>query len=379
MPSSMKPVSRPIASKLFDTARVELNRLLQYHLRPSKSPVASPIVVAPKATSPFIRICGDYIKVNKFVVCDHYPTPIVLHELNKIMGFKVFVDLDMVNAYHQFRLSEHTSQMLSMQTPFGQFEPVFMPEGVSPASHVLQEAVTEIFGDFAAWSVVIFDNILILAHDFQDAYVKLEKVLDRCIERNIFLKFSKSWLGFDSAVYFGYLVRHNRYELTQERKKAITEIPFPTSAKAMSSFLGKSLYFRQFVPNFSTLTATLHDMTKDSFGWDATTWVRDYKGDFEVLLEALANSYAIFYPDFTLAWYLRTDASKYGVGAVLLQSRMMPDGSSVMEPLGFVSHKFSEAAKKWCTYEQEGFGLYFGVKAFDYFFALQNVFLADRP
>ena len=375
MPSSMKPASRPIASKLFDTARVELNRLLQYHLRPSNSPVASPIVVAPKATAPFIRICGDYIKVNKFVVCDHYPTPIVLHELNKIMGFKVFVDLDMVNAYHQFRLSDHTSQMLSMQTPFGQFEPVFMPEGVSPASHVLQKAVTEIFGDFSAWTVVIFDNILILANDFQDAYMKMERVLDRCIERNIFLKFSKSWLGFDSAVYFGYLVRHNRYELTPERKKAITEIPFPTTPKGMSSFLGKALYFRQFVPHFSSLTASLHDMTKEGFVWDQSTWTHDYKKDFAVLLESLANSFAIFYPDFTLAWFLRTDASKFGVGAVLLQQRVMPDGTSVMEPIGFASHKFSGAAQRWCTFEQEGFGIYFGVKAYDYFLRCKRFIL----
>ena len=65
---------------------------------------------------------------------------------------------------------------------------------------------SSVFADFSDWLICIFDNILLLAHNHADAYVKLERVLDRCIERNVFLKFSKSWLGFDHANFFGYIV-----------------------------------------------------------------------------------------------------------------------------------------------------------------------------
>jgi hypothetical protein len=68
---------------------------------------------------------------------------------------------------------------------------------------------------------------LVLAYDYEDAYRKCELILNGCIERNVFLKFSKTWLGFPEAKFFGYLCKHGLYELTQDRKDAIKEMPFP--------------------------------------------------------------------------------------------------------------------------------------------------------
>eukprot|EP00969_Alexandrium_andersonii_P194400 8586131-Alexandrium_andersonii.AAC.1 len=72
-----------------------------------------------------------------------------------------------------------------------------MPEGIGPG--ILQSVVSSIFVDFEDWTIAIFDNLLVLAHDFEDAYRKTELILDRCIARNVSLKFSKTWLGFDTA------------------------------------------------------------------------------------------------------------------------------------------------------------------------------------
>jgi hypothetical protein len=82
------------------------------------------------------------------------------------------------------------------------------------ASQMLQKVVTEIFEDFMDWMIVIFDNFLILAHNYDDAYDKLELVLKRCIERNLILKFKKSFLGFNHANFFGYECRSGSYKLS---------------------------------------------------------------------------------------------------------------------------------------------------------------------
>eukprot|EP00981_Chlorochromonas_danica_P013868 scaffold6976_cov169-Ochromonas_danica.AAC.1 len=60
-----------------------------------------------------------------------------------------------------------------------------MPEGIGPASGILQSVVSSIFVDFEDWTIAIFDNLLVLAHDFEDAYRKTELILDRCIARNV--------------------------------------------------------------------------------------------------------------------------------------------------------------------------------------------------
>ena len=101
------------------------------------------------------------------------------------------------------RLGPITRRRLSVVTPWGQVEPLFLPEGVGPASFILQETMNRIFSDFGDWCIFIFDNLLVLATDYEDAYIKTEKVIDRCKEYNLYLKFSKTWLGFREVKFFG--------------------------------------------------------------------------------------------------------------------------------------------------------------------------------
>ena len=252
-PPRMKPQPRPINPKLFATCRTEVMRLMQYHLEKSDSEVASSLVVAPKATTPFVRFCGNYPKINQWIEVGHYPIPHVQRSLEKIIRYRVFIDLDMVNSFHQFRLAYKTSQRLSIVTPWGQFRPKFMPEGVGPASGILQSTMSEIFADFEEWAIVLFDNFLLLADSYEDAYIKLEKFLDRCIERNIFLKFAKSWLGVDTVMFFGYECRYGSYKLSDKRTQSILDIPMPATTKQVQSFLGASIFFKPFVPHYAAL------------------------------------------------------------------------------------------------------------------------------
>ena len=59
--------------------------------------------------------------------------------------------------------------------------------------------MVKMFGSFSDGSIVIFDNILLLAHDAVDTARKLRALLDKCVEHNVFLKPSKSFFGFSSV------------------------------------------------------------------------------------------------------------------------------------------------------------------------------------
>ena len=83
---------------------------MKYMYTESVSPWASPLVIAPKATAPFIRFCGDYRWLNEMVVLPQAYIPHVQHEIEKAMGFSVFLDIDMTNSFHQLVLSAETSR-----------------------------------------------------------------------------------------------------------------------------------------------------------------------------------------------------------------------------------------------------------------------------
>jgi hypothetical protein len=190
------------------------------------------------------------------------------------------------------------SERLSVQTLWGQVQPRFMPEGIGPASGILQSIVASLFEDFGDFVIAIFDNLLVLCEDYNDARRKMELILDRCIKQNVFLKLSKSWLGFESAKFFGYVCRRGRYELSDERKAAIKAVPMPNNLKQMQSFLGTCLFFRDFIVHYSSLVAPLNDMVKQSFPWNSPeTWQRDYIKIFEEVKDKLQEATSIFLPN----------------------------------------------------------------------------------
>ena len=85
IPESMKPPARPVNPRLFSASEQEFRRLRTYFYQESDSPIASPLVIAPKATKPFIRFCGDnLILVHKYIETGHYPIPNVFISIQKI-------------------------------------------------------------------------------------------------------------------------------------------------------------------------------------------------------------------------------------------------------------------------------------------------------
>jgi hypothetical protein len=276
MPKRLKPKARAVRDDLLEDAKKEFDRLCKYLFMPSDSEIACAQVVAPKATSPYIRLVGDYRPINPFIKIPQRPIPMPQYEIIKASKYSVFMDLDMANSFHQIPLSKRLSEILSVQTRWGLVRPRFLPEGVGPASGLLQMIVSDIFKDFSDWIVVIFDNFLICANDYEDAYEKLKKILKRCEEYNVILKYSKSWFGMDTVSFFGYEVSHGIWKLSKERKDSISDMTFPTNKKLMQSFLGAALFFRNHIPDYSHWSARLYEMTHDKFVWDPGKWEYDY-------------------------------------------------------------------------------------------------------
>ena len=131
-----------------------------------------------------------------------------------------------------------------------------------------------------------------------------------------------------------YQKRKLKYELGESRKAGIMAMQFPTNLKKMQRFLGSALFFKSFIPDYSDHCALLTEMTKKDFDWDPVTWKRDYIALFEKFKVTVINSTAVYFPDYTLDWLLRTDASDLAVGAVLVQLVVEPDGSVVHQPIG---------------------------------------------
>ena len=154
------------------------------------------------------------------LLLEHAFMPDVREQLNRLSKFKYYVELDLTNSFHQFPLDEKSSELLSLLTINGPLKPKFMPEGIKPASSILQNQMNRMFKDISEYVIVIFDNIVIGANDMDELTTRFRTFIQRCTEFNLHLKITKSYFGVTQLDFFGYEVTSEGYRLSDEKRSA---------------------------------------------------------------------------------------------------------------------------------------------------------------
>ena len=122
---------------------------------------------------------------------------------------------------------------------------------------------------------------------------------------------------------------------------AISQWPTPTNVKELRSFLGLAGYYRKFVRHFGVISKPLTELLKKNVVF---VWTSTHDKSFAALKSALCNSPVLALPDFSKQFSIETDASGYGVGAVLMQEG---------HPLAFISKALGPRSQGLSTYEKE--------------------------
>jgi hypothetical protein len=74
-------------------------------IRLSKLPAGVLILFAPKADS-ILRLCVDYRRLNKVTIKNRYLIPLVSEMLDRLSKAKIFLKLDLRDAYYRLRIRE---------------------------------------------------------------------------------------------------------------------------------------------------------------------------------------------------------------------------------------------------------------------------------
>ena len=118
--------------------------------------------------------------------------------------------------------------------------------------------------------------------------------------------------------------------------------------KQLRGFLGLSGYYRKFIKGYAHLAKPLTNLLRKG----ASEWSAEAQTAFDQLKTALTNAPILGIPDFSKTFIVGTDASTYGIGAVLMQ-----DG----HPLAFISKTLSPKWQGLSVYEKELLALVFAV------------------
>ena len=106
-----------------------------------------PIVPVLKAGRKKVSICVDQICLNRVLVHEKYPLPMVDDIQHKLSKTQVFTCLDARSGYRQIPLDKESSLLMTFITPVGRFKFKRLTFAVSCASDIFQRKMTELLRD----------------------------------------------------------------------------------------------------------------------------------------------------------------------------------------------------------------------------------------
>ena len=317
-------------------------------VEPCTSEYASQVIVIKKKCGS-TRVCIDYRRINRKIVKDRYPLPLIEDLLDKLQSARVFSTLDLKNGFFHVSVEEKSRKYTAFVTHRGHYQFLKVPFGLCNSPAVFQRFINRIFQDLTGKDIVLtyMDELIISSEDEESGLSRLQEVLQRAREFGLELNLKKCQFICKEVHFLGHHIENGQLSPSDLKTKAVLSFAEPKNYKQIQSFLGLTGYFRKFIPFYSVIAKPLSDLLKKN---NAFKFNELEKTAFNQLKKILSERRVlnIYHQQGDIE--LHTDASQYGYGAILFQ-RSQED--NLMQPVYYVSRKTTEAEQKYSSYELE--------------------------
>lgn len=359
----------------------ELDNMLEAGVvKPSKSPVASPVVPVKKQDGS-VRLCLDSRQLNLITKRDQFPIPNPNHIFARMQRSNYLTAIDLSKAFWQIPLSEKNikNQFANSQelTAFivpgrGLFQFTVMPFGLCNSPATQCRLMYKVLGhDLEPYCMIYMDDILIATRTIEHMVELIRKVAIRLRESGLSINIQKSRFLAKKVKYLGYVLDDQGMSADPSRLQIMKDYPKPRNVKSVRRFLGLTGYYRRLIRDYSGIASPLTNLLRKEAKRFA--WSEGANEAFQRLKDAMCNAPVVANPDFDLDFHIQCDASDTSGAAALGQKY---EKAEVI--IAYFSHKWNKAEAKWGATEREAACVLYALRHFrDYIWGRPVTIITD--
>ena len=107
------------------------------------------------------------------------------------------------------------------------------------------------------------DDFSVYGTTFDHCLENLDRVLQRCQEKDLILNWEKCQFMVREGIVLGHLVSERGIKVDKAKIEVIEQLPPPINVKGIRSFLGRAGFYRRFIANFSQIARPLTSLLAD--------------------------------------------------------------------------------------------------------------------
>ncbi|GJR25041.1 putative reverse transcriptase domain-containing protein [Tanacetum coccineum] len=311
-------------------------------LAPSEihSPWGAPVLFVKKKDGA-LRMCIDYIELNKLTIKNRYPLPKIDDLFDQLQGACYFYKIDLRSGYHQLRVHEADIPKTAFRTRYGHFEFTVVLFGLKNAPAIFMDFMNRVSKPYLDKFVIVFiENILIYSKSEEEHKVHLKTILELLKKEKLYAKFSKCEFWLQEVQFLGHVVN-----------------------KAVSIWT----LARRFIENFPKIAKprTLLNQKNKTYEWGDKQ-----EEAFRILKENLCNAPVLVLPDGQNDFVVYCDALNQSFGCMLMQRGKV---------ITYASRQLKIHEKNYTTHDLEVGAAVFALKIWrHYLYRMKSVIYTDH-
>ncbi|GJU05684.1 putative reverse transcriptase domain-containing protein [Tanacetum coccineum] len=297
------------------------------------------------------RMCIDYRELNKLTVKNRYPLPRIDDLFDQLQGSSIYSKIDLRSGYHQLRVREEDILKTAFRTRYGHYEFQVMPFGLTNAPAVFMDLMNRVCKPYLDKFVIVFiDDILIYSKSKKEHEGHLRQILKLLKKEELYAKFSKCEFWIPRVQFLGHVIDCQGIHVDPAKIESIKDWASPKTPTEIRQFLGLAGYYRRFIEGFSKIAKTMTKLTQKGVKFD---WGDKQEATFQLLKQKLCSAPILALPEGSEDFIAYCDASKKGLGAVLMQREKV---------ISYASRQLKIHEKNYTTHDLELGAVVFALK-----------------